>query len=264
MDTPGAYPGLGAEERGQAEAIAVNLREMATFEVPIVTIVIGEGGSGGALAIAVADRVLMFENSVYSVISPEGCASILWRDGKQGAKAAEALRLAAPDLQALGHRGRGAAGAGRRGAPRLGRRGRDALSAALRENLDALSGVSPEGAGAPARRAVPPHRGLLGAARLDPRNFALLDSPRSPAVQDRGATLPETLVTRRGRRAPRRTFPPGVRTELPRSAMALSAELLAILVCPACKGDLVYDAAAPDAHLRRPAGCATRSWTTSR
>jgi acetyl-CoA carboxylase carboxyl transferase subunit alpha len=79
----------------------VNLREMATFGVPIVSVVIGEGGSGGALAIAVADRVLMFENSVYSVISPEGCASILWRDGKQGAKAAEALRLAAPDLEEL-------------------------------------------------------------------------------------------------------------------------------------------------------------------
>ena len=106
VDTPGAYPGLGAEERGQAEAIAVNLREMATFEVPIVTVVIGEGGSGGALAIAVADRVLMFEHSVYSVISPEGCASILWRDGKQGAKAAEALRLAAPDLEHLGKIGR--------------------------------------------------------------------------------------------------------------------------------------------------------------
>ena len=141
VDTPGAYPGLGAEERGQAEAIAVNLREMATFEVPIVTVVIGEGGSGGALAIAVADRVLMFEHSVYSVISPEGCASILWRDGKQGAKAAEALRLAAPDLEALdivdgvlpeplggAHRDPAAAAA--------------TLKAALIENLDALSGVS--------------------------------------------------------------------------------------------------------------------------
>ncbi len=142
VDTPGAYPGLGAEERGQAEAIAVNLREMATFGVPIVAVVIGEGGSGGALAIAVADRVLMFEHSVYSVISPEGCASILWRDGKQGAKAAEALRLAAPDLQELGivdgvlpepvggaHRDPAAAHA--------------TLKRALIENLDALSGVSP-------------------------------------------------------------------------------------------------------------------------
>jgi acetyl-CoA carboxylase carboxyl transferase subunit alpha len=98
VDTPGAYPGLGAEERGQAEAIAVNLREMARIEVPIVTVVIGEGGSGGALAIAVADVVLMLENSIYSVISPEGCASILWRDGKKAPQAAEALKLTASDL----------------------------------------------------------------------------------------------------------------------------------------------------------------------
>jgi acetyl-CoA carboxylase carboxyl transferase subunit alpha len=142
VDTMGAYPGLGAEERGQAEAIAVNLREMATFGVPIITVVIGEGGSGGALAIAVADRVLMFENSVYSVISPEGCAAILWRDGKQGAKAAEALRLSAPDLQALeivdGVLPEPAGGAHRDwdGAAA-------ALSTALRENLAALGGVSP-------------------------------------------------------------------------------------------------------------------------
>jgi len=102
VDTPGAYPGLGAEERGQAEAIAVNLREMARLETPIVTIVIGEGGSGGALAIAVSDSVWMFENSVYSVISPEGCASILWRDGKRAPQAAEALKLTAPDLEKLG------------------------------------------------------------------------------------------------------------------------------------------------------------------
>ena len=79
IDTPGAYPGLGAEERGQAEAIARNLREMAVLPVPTVAVVIGEGGSGGALAIGVADRVLMLENSVYSVISPEGCAAILWK-----------------------------------------------------------------------------------------------------------------------------------------------------------------------------------------
>jgi acetyl-CoA carboxylase carboxyl transferase subunit alpha len=102
VDTPGAYPGLGAEERGQAEAIAYNLREMARLKVPIVTVVIGEGGSGGALAIAVADVVLMLENSVYSVISPEGCASILWRDGKKAPLAAEALRMTAADLERLG------------------------------------------------------------------------------------------------------------------------------------------------------------------
>jgi len=101
VDTPGAYPGLGAEERGQAEAIAVNLREMARLSVPILTVVIGEGGSGGALAIAVADVVVMFENSIYSVISPEGCASILWRDGKKNVVAAEALKLTAADLLRL-------------------------------------------------------------------------------------------------------------------------------------------------------------------
>jgi acetyl-CoA carboxylase carboxyl transferase subunit alpha len=102
VDTPGAYPGLGAEERGQAEAIAVNLREMARLRVPIVTAVIGEGGSGGALAIAVSNVVVMFENSVYSVISPEGCASILWRDGKKASLAAEALKLTGRDLGQLG------------------------------------------------------------------------------------------------------------------------------------------------------------------
>ncbi len=101
VDTPGAYPGLGAEERGQAEAIAVNLREMARLTVPIVTVITGEGGSGGALAIAVSDVVLMFENSVYSIISPKGCASILWRDGKKGPQTADALKLTAPDLDRL-------------------------------------------------------------------------------------------------------------------------------------------------------------------
>ena len=102
IDTPGAYPGLGAEERGQAEAIARNLEEMATLRTPIIAVVIGEGGSGGALALGVADRVLMFENSVYSVISPEGCAAILWKDATQRERAAEALKLTAPDLLSLG------------------------------------------------------------------------------------------------------------------------------------------------------------------
>jgi len=143
VDTAGAYPGLGAEERGQAEAIAVNLREMAKIEAPIVTIVIGEGGSGGALAIAVADVVLMFENSIYSVISPEGCASILWRDGKQAPKAADALKLTADHLLKLGvvdgvmpepvggaHRNPEAAGA--------------TLKAEVLRHLDNQSGVSPQ------------------------------------------------------------------------------------------------------------------------
>lgn len=102
VDVTGANPGLGAEERGQAEAIALNLREMARLHVPIVTIITGEGGSGGALAIAVSDRVLMMENAIYSVISPEGCASIMWRDASKKELAAEALRITAPDLKELG------------------------------------------------------------------------------------------------------------------------------------------------------------------
>jgi acetyl-CoA carboxylase carboxyl transferase subunit alpha len=143
VDTPGAYPGLGAEERGQAEAIAVNLREMAKLGVPIVTAVIGEGGSGGALAIAVADVVILFENSIYSVISPEGCASILWRDGKKNVLAAEALKLTASDLLRLevvdevlpeplggAHRDPAAAAT--------------TLGAAIRRHLDRLTGVSPK------------------------------------------------------------------------------------------------------------------------
>jgi acetyl-CoA carboxylase carboxyl transferase subunit alpha len=143
VDTPGAFPGLGAEERGQAEAIAVNLREMARLRVPIVTVVIGEGGSGGALGIAVANVVLMFENSIYSVISPEGCAAILWRDRARAPDAAEALKLTATDLLKLeivedvlpeplggAHRDPVAAAA--------------TLKAALIEQLDALAMLSPD------------------------------------------------------------------------------------------------------------------------
>jgi acetyl-CoA carboxylase carboxyl transferase subunit alpha len=99
VDTPGAYPGLDAEERGQAEAIAYNLREMSRLPVPIIVTITGEGGSGGALAIALGDRVLVLENSVYSVISPEGCASILWRDSTKAELAAEALKITARDLR---------------------------------------------------------------------------------------------------------------------------------------------------------------------
>jgi acetyl-CoA carboxylase carboxyl transferase subunit alpha len=102
IDTPGAFPGVGAEERGQAEAIARNLRMMATLQTPIITIVIGEGGSGGALAIGVADRILMLEYSIYSVISPEGCAAILWKDGGKGKTAAESLRMTANNLYRFG------------------------------------------------------------------------------------------------------------------------------------------------------------------
>ncbi len=102
VDTPGAYPGIDAEERGQAEAIARNLREMARLPVPIIVTITGEGGSGGALAIAVGDTVNMLENSIYSVISPEGCASIMWRDASKAEQAAAALKISAPDLLELG------------------------------------------------------------------------------------------------------------------------------------------------------------------
>ena len=102
VDTPGAFPGIGAEERGQAEAIARNLREMAALTVPVIVTVTGEGGSGGALAIAVGNRVLMMQYSVYAVISPEGCAAILWSDGSRGPQAAEALKLTAQDIAELG------------------------------------------------------------------------------------------------------------------------------------------------------------------
>ena len=102
VDTPGAYPGIGAEERGQSEAIARNLREMASLKTPIIVCITGEGGSGGALAIAVGDRILMLEHSVYAVISPEGCAAILWSDGTKGEQAAEALKPTAKDIIKLG------------------------------------------------------------------------------------------------------------------------------------------------------------------
>ncbi len=102
IDTPGAYPGIDAEERGQAEAIAFNLREMANLKVPTIVVVLAEGGSGGALAIGVGDRVLMLENAVYSVITPEGCAAILWKDAGKSDRAAEELRLTATSLKKFG------------------------------------------------------------------------------------------------------------------------------------------------------------------
>jgi len=102
VDTQGAYPGLGAEERGQAEAIAVNLREMAALTVPLIIVVIGEGGSGGALALGVGDRVLMLEHAVYSVISPEGCAAILWKNSSAAPEAASAMKITAQDLKKFG------------------------------------------------------------------------------------------------------------------------------------------------------------------
>ncbi|HXX29926.1 MAG TPA: acetyl-CoA carboxylase carboxyltransferase subunit alpha [Myxococcaceae bacterium] len=143
VDTPGAYPGIGAEERGQAEAIAVNLEAMASLTVPVVSTVIGEGGSGGALAIALANRVLMLENSIYSVISPESCSSILYRDTSKAEKAADALRLTARDLfqmKVVDELVPEPAG----GAHRDPTETADALGRVLRKHLAALRSLSPE------------------------------------------------------------------------------------------------------------------------
>lgn len=143
VDTPGAYPGLGAEERGQAEAIAVNLEVMSHLKVPIVSAVVGEGGSGGALAIGVGNRVLMMENSIYSVISPEGCASILYRDAAKADKAADALRLTARDLlemKVIDDVVVEPAGGAHRDPPRAA----EALGKALRKHLSQLKGMTPD------------------------------------------------------------------------------------------------------------------------
>ena len=143
VDTPGAYPGIGAEERGQAEAIARNLREMASLTVPVIVCITGEGGSGGALAIAVGNRVLMLEHSVYAVISPEGCAAILWSDGTKGQQAAEALKPAAQDIIELGvideiiHEPVG-------GAHRDHEATAQAMGSAIRHHLAELKAMTPE------------------------------------------------------------------------------------------------------------------------
>jgi acetyl-CoA carboxylase carboxyl transferase subunit alpha len=137
IDTPGAYPGIGAEERGQAEAIAKNLLVMSKLGVPIVATVIGEGGSGGALAIGVANRVLMMENAIYSVISPEACASILWRDSTLGPKAADALKYTAEDCLRLGVADE-VIGEPTGGAHRDPGAAMDALSDAVARHLEAL------------------------------------------------------------------------------------------------------------------------------
>jgi acetyl-CoA carboxylase carboxyl transferase subunit alpha len=143
VDTPGAYPGIDAEERGQAEAIAHNIREMSRLPVPIVVTITGEGGSGGALAIAVGDRVMMLENSIYSVISPEGCASIMWRDSTKAELAADALKITAPDLLRLKlvdeivPEPEGGAHTDHTSTAKL-------LSPVLLRALDELSGLSPE------------------------------------------------------------------------------------------------------------------------
>ena len=143
VDTPGAFPGVQAEERGQAEAIARSTEQCLALGVPLVAAIVGEGGSGGAIAIAAANRVLMLEHSVYSVISPEGCASILWRTGEKAAEAAEAMRITAADLQQLGVVDRivpePSGGAHRRPAEAIG-----TLGAAIGEALDELVPLGPE------------------------------------------------------------------------------------------------------------------------
>jgi acetyl-CoA carboxylase carboxyl transferase subunit alpha len=143
IDTPGAYPGLDAEERGQAEAIARNIMEMATFKIPIICTVIGEGGSGGALAVGVGNRVLMLENSVYSVISPEGCAAILWRDRAEGPTAAEALKITAQDCMKLNVTDE-VVPEPRGGAHRDVEQAVQNLGEALRRHLDELLKLSPD------------------------------------------------------------------------------------------------------------------------
>lgn len=143
IDTPGAYPGIDAEEKGQSEAIAKNLFEMIEIDVPIIVAVIGEGGSGGALAVGVGDRILIFEHSVYSVISPEGCASILWGDKDKVSQAADALNLTAPSLLKLGIVDeiiREPLG----GAHRHHKRASISLKKALRKNLHLVSHLTPE------------------------------------------------------------------------------------------------------------------------
>jgi acetyl-CoA carboxylase carboxyl transferase subunit alpha len=144
VDTPGAFPGVEAEERGQAEAIARATEECLSLKVPLVAVIVGEGGSGGAIAIAAANRVLMFEHAVYSVISPEGCASILWRTADKAADAAEAMKITAADLQALGVVDRIVAeplgGAHRDAEAAIG-----ALKGAIVEELDGCSKLGPKG-----------------------------------------------------------------------------------------------------------------------
>ena len=143
IDTPGAYPGLGAEERGQAEAIARNIMELADLRVPVVSVVIGEGGSGGALALAVANRILMFENAMFSVISPEACASILWREKVQAPRAAEALRYMARDCQSIGVADE-VLPEPSTGAHRDHAQAARTLGEAVARHLDELSAMSPE------------------------------------------------------------------------------------------------------------------------
>ncbi len=173
VDTPGAYPGIGAEERGQSEAIGRNIFEMAQLEVPIITTIIGEGGSGGALAISVADQVLMLQYSVYSVISPEGCASILWKTAERASDAADALGITAHRLKALGVIDKIVSepvGGAHRDTKQMAVNLKRALNDALRQVLD----LKPEGAAAAALRAAAVLRPLQ-------RHQGALSAPARPA-----------------------------------------------------------------------------------
>ena len=164
VDTPGAYPGKGAEERGQSEAIARSTEKCLQLRVPLISVIIGEGGSGGAVAFATGNTVMMLEHSIYSVISPEGCASILWKDAEKMREAAEALRLTAQDLKTLGVIDRiiaepvGGAQRGRRQTV-------EAVGKALEAELKALAGQEAAGAQAAAAQEIPRH-GVEGPRRL--------------------------------------------------------------------------------------------------
>ena len=163
IDLPGAYPGLGAEERGQAEAIARNLREMARLRVPTISVISGEGGSGGALALAVSDRVLILENALYFVITPESCAAIMWRDASHKQLAAEAMRISAPEVAAAGLRGRDHCRAAARASMRIARPESGLLGSALKKHLAELKAMPIEAAGGRAAAEVPQHRAVLHA-----------------------------------------------------------------------------------------------------
>ena len=156
VDTPAAYPGIESEERGVAEAIAVNLRDMMLLDTPVIVIVSGEGGSGGALGIAVGDSVMMQEYAIYSVIPPEGCAAILWRDANKKMAAAEALKLTAPDLLEAGIIDRIIPGADRRRARRPGRRGRSGRRRVV-AGAERSPGARSRNAAGAALREVPEH-----------------------------------------------------------------------------------------------------------
>ena len=195
VDTPGAYPGIGAEERGQAEAIAVNLEVMSRLRVPIVSVVIGEGGSGGALAIAVANRVLMLENSIYSVISPESCSSILYRDTSKAEKAADALKLTARDLfglKVIDELVPEPAG----GAHRDPARAAEELGRVLRRQLQPLARPGRPGAGRGPLPEVPGH-GPLHRGRLTPLMPPFIVAIDGPAGAGK-STVSKLLARRLG------------------------------------------------------------------